>query len=171
MAITNFAFTPATGFNDTTVYTNPQSGTQARQQLQTPLNQIRDYINNDLVPNVVESASPTLTGIPKAPTATKGTNTTQIATTAFVQNAITPVSVSVTLASASWSSKTYTITNANIESSKTIILSYPTSITDAQFTALANAVIRPSSVSSGSLVLKAITQPSVDIPITLEIWG
>lgn len=32
--------------------------------------------------------SPTFTGIPKAPTATKGTNTTQIATTAFVQNAV-----------------------------------------------------------------------------------
>lgn len=33
-------------------------------------------------------ASPTLTGTPKAPTATAGTNTTQIATTAFVQTEI-----------------------------------------------------------------------------------
>jgi hypothetical protein len=33
-------------------------------------------------------ASPTLTGTPKAPTAAVGTNTTQIATTAFVQSAI-----------------------------------------------------------------------------------
>lgn len=33
-------------------------------------------------------ASPTLTGTPKAPTATAGTNTTQIATTAFVQSAL-----------------------------------------------------------------------------------
>lgn len=33
-------------------------------------------------------ASPTFTGVPTAPTATDGTNTTQIATTAFVQNAI-----------------------------------------------------------------------------------
>ena len=32
------------------------------------------------------SASPTFTGTPKAPTAANGTNTTQIATTAFVQN-------------------------------------------------------------------------------------
>jgi hypothetical protein len=36
--------------------------------------------------NVVLSASPTLTGTPLAPTAAPGTNTTQIATTAFVQN-------------------------------------------------------------------------------------
>lgn len=36
-------------------------------------------------------ASPTLTGTPKAPTAAAGTNTTQIATTAFVQTAISSV--------------------------------------------------------------------------------
>lgn len=38
--------------------------------------------------SVVFSASPTLTGTPLAPTATTGTNTTQIATTAFVQAAL-----------------------------------------------------------------------------------
>jgi hypothetical protein len=38
--------------------------------------------------SVVLQASPTLTGTPIAPTAGNGTNTTQIATTAFVQNAI-----------------------------------------------------------------------------------
>jgi hypothetical protein len=39
--------------------------------------------------SVVFSASPTLTGTPIAPTATGGTNTTQIATTAFVTAAVT----------------------------------------------------------------------------------
>jgi hypothetical protein len=38
--------------------------------------------------NVVFSASPTLTGTPLAPTAAYGTNTTQIATTAFVQASV-----------------------------------------------------------------------------------
>ncbi len=37
-------------------------------------------------------ASPTLTGTPTAPTATGGTNTTQVATTAFVQTAVSGVS-------------------------------------------------------------------------------
>ena len=41
-------------------------------------------------------ASPTLTGTPKAPTAAAGTNTTQIATTAFVQNAIASYSITLT---------------------------------------------------------------------------
>ena len=38
--------------------------------------------------NVVFSASPTLTGVPLAPTASPGTNTTQLATTAFVTAAV-----------------------------------------------------------------------------------
>ncbi len=42
------------------------------------------------------TASPTLTGTPKAPTAAAGTNTTQIATTAFVQNAIAAYSITLT---------------------------------------------------------------------------
>lgn len=42
--------------------------------------------------NYAPKASPALTGTPTAPTATAGTNNTQIATTAFVQNAISGVS-------------------------------------------------------------------------------
>jgi len=38
-----------------------------------------------------DSASPTFTGTPAAPTATFGTDSTQIATTAFVQNALAAV--------------------------------------------------------------------------------
>lgn len=38
--------------------------------------------------SVVRSGSPTFTGTPLAPTAVAGTNTTQIATTQFVQNAL-----------------------------------------------------------------------------------
>ena len=41
-------------------------------------------------------ASPTLTGTPKAPTAASGTNTTQIATTAFVTSAINSLDTGVT---------------------------------------------------------------------------
>lgn len=45
--------------------------------------------------NNVLSDSPTLTGIPLSPTAASGTNTTQIATTAFVQSAVGGVSAAV----------------------------------------------------------------------------
>lgn len=54
------------------------------------------YSENPVQNKVVKAAldekatkvSPTFTGTPEAPTAVAGTNTTQIATTAFVQNAV-----------------------------------------------------------------------------------
>lgn len=45
--------------------------------------------------NIVYSVSPTLTGTPLAPTANAGTNTTQIATTAFVNSAVTTATSSL----------------------------------------------------------------------------
>ena len=53
----------------------------------TALGGVRTYIDNNLALKA-NLASPTFTGTPKAPTATAGTNTTQIATTAFVTNAV-----------------------------------------------------------------------------------
>ena len=50
--------------------------------------------------NTVLSASPTFTGTPLAPTATTGTNTTQLATTAFVQNQIGAIAAGVSSFSA-----------------------------------------------------------------------
>src|SRR4051812_3725265 len=48
------------------------------------MNSIRDELNElHTTPGVPDS--PALTGVPTAPTAAVGTNTTQIATTAFVQ--------------------------------------------------------------------------------------
>ena len=40
--------------------------------------------------------SPSLTGTPTAPTAASGTNTTQLATTAFVQNAVSGLASTLT---------------------------------------------------------------------------
>jgi hypothetical protein len=61
-------------------------------------------------------ASPTFTGVPSAPTAAQNTNTTQIATTAFVTTAVSAVDVSSLLSSylkiADAASTYLTITNA-----------------------------------------------------------
>ena len=97
MPITNFEFTPTNGFNDTVAYPNPTSGAEARSQLQTPLNQVRDFLNNELIPNLPDGStkaninSPTFTGTPQAPTASTSTNNKQIATTAYVNNKLTSV--------------------------------------------------------------------------------
>jgi hypothetical protein len=60
-------------------------------------NEIKTVVNtNDTkYASRAPSASPALTGTPTAPTAAPGTNTTQIATTAFVQEAVTDSELSV----------------------------------------------------------------------------
>lgn len=66
--------------------------------------------------NKANLASPTFTGTPKAPTAASGTNTTQIATTAFVQAALLQNVLTTTALEASTSS----ITSAQSSSSNRV---------------------------------------------------
>lgn len=76
----------------------------------------------------------------------------------------------VTLASASWSSDQYTVTNTALALSKVKFLSVPTSITDAQREAISSANIVPIAEAEGSITLKAIEgSPSIDVPIQIII--
>lgn len=63
------------------------------------------------VNNFASSASPTFTGVPAAPTASAGTNTTQLATTAFVQTAINSWTTWVPTVTSSGGSLTSATTN------------------------------------------------------------
>jgi hypothetical protein len=47
MTLPNMAFNPPTGFRDTTVYADPVDMPAGRDQVQTGLDQIRDFINGD----------------------------------------------------------------------------------------------------------------------------
>lgn len=49
---------------------------------------VEDTTARNELTNKANTSSPSFTGTPTAPTAAKGTNTTQIATTAFVQTAV-----------------------------------------------------------------------------------
>jgi hypothetical protein len=73
-----------------TVLPVANGGTGASTATITSFNNITGYTASGATgttsTNLVFSASPTLTGTPLAPTAAPGTSTTQIATTAFVQN-------------------------------------------------------------------------------------
>lgn len=59
-------------------------------------NPVQNKVINTALAAKAPLASPTFTGTPKAPTATAGTNTTQIATTEFVSTAITNAIAGVT---------------------------------------------------------------------------
>lgn len=76
----------ATGANKTTVDSTMSS---------TSTNPVQNKIVNSALSTKAPLASPTLTGTPKAPTAAKGTNTTQIATTAYVQTEVADLKKSV----------------------------------------------------------------------------
>ena len=77
-------------------------------------------------------ASPALTGTPTAPTAASGTNTTQVATTAFVQNALSnmgaggsemvDVTITGTTSSASFSTNPYNAIKAVVDDGKIAVL-------------------------------------------------
>lgn len=76
----------------------------------------------------------------------------------------------VTLASASWSSNQYTVSNSALSLNKVKFLSVPMSITDAQREAISSANIVPIAEAEGSITLKAIDDaPSIDVPIQIII--
>lgn len=72
--------------------------------------EIDDEFNNiqTAVNSKADTLSPTLTGTPLAPTATAGTNTTQVATTAFVTTAVTNGITTERTATATLTNKTIT---------------------------------------------------------------
>ena len=47
-----FSYTPDEVFNDTSAYSDPQSESEAREQLTRPHKQIEEYINNKLLPSI-----------------------------------------------------------------------------------------------------------------------
>ena len=75
-------------------------------------------------------ASPTLTGTPAAPTATAGTNTTQIATTAFVSTAVTNERTATT----TLTNKTINLANNTVTGTKA---EFNAACSDADFASLA----------------------------------
>lgn len=94
----------------------------------------------------------------------------------YVDSVATGTTLSVTLASASWTGTaapyTYTISNAAITTTSMQELSPATNITADQLTALQNANIIDGGQAAGSMALKAFGEkPSIDIPVRIIVKG
>lgn len=94
----------------------------------------------------------------------------------YVDSVATGTTLSVTLASASWTGTaapyTYTISNSAITATSMQELSPATDITADQLTALQNANIIDGGQAAGSMTLKAFGEkPSVDIPVRIIVKG
>ena len=85
--------------------------------------------------------NPSFTGTPTAPTASKGTNTTQIATTAFVQSAITDINYPVTSVNTKTGAVVLTASDVNALPDTTVIPTATSDLTnDSNFVSDANYV-------------------------------
>ena len=94
----------------------------------------------------------------------------------YVDSVVTGITLSVTLASASWTGTaapyTYTISNSAITATSTQELTPATDITADKLTALQNANIIDGGQAPGSMTLKAFGEkPSVDIPVRIIVKG
>lgn len=68
-----------------------------------------------------------------------------------------------------WVDNTYTITHSYITADCNGSLTIPNTITDEEYEALLNAGIRISDQTTGSLTLKCLETPEIEIPVTLTI--
>lgn len=115
-----------------------------------------------------------LTGSPTAPTASKGANNTQIATTAFVQSEMSgfarkPTITTATLLASNWDStaKTYSFETDYPSASYDIEISLDSTATAEQAEAFNGAQIAGSATSN---IIKAYGDvPTVDIPVILKV--
>lgn len=82
-------------------------------------------------------------------------------------------SFNVTLSPSSWSqSGSYTITNSAITADNTVAITYPPSMSDANYDMLRNADIRVTSQSAGYITLQALgTIPTSSLIVTIVVWG
>ena len=91
---------------------------------------------------------------------------------ATVQTGDSKIEKNVTLASASWSSDTYMISDADIGANSTVFLTYPVTTSDADYEILQSAGIRATAQEAGAITLKATGDvPASDVVITMIIWG
>jgi len=81
--------------------------------------------------------------------------------------------LNVTLLVASWASDLYTVTDVAIDPDKEIIMTYPPTLSDAEYEAYQDAGIRPyGTVTAGSMTLKATGgAPSENLPMIMIIRG
>lgn len=95
-----------------------------------------------------DTASPSFTGTPAAPTAASGSNTTQIATTAFVTNAVTDERT----ATATLTGKTVNLTSNTLTGT---VAQFNTALSDGDFATLAG---------TETLTNKTLTSPALSSP-------
>jgi hypothetical protein len=103
-----------------------------------------------------DTASPTFTGTPAAPTAAVGTNTTQLATTGFVQAEIAADLTTERTATATLTNKTIDLTDNTLTGT---VAEFNTALSDGDFATLAGT----ETLTNKTLTSPILTTPAVDV--------
>lgn len=108
-------------------------------------------------------ASPALTGTPTAPTATAGTNTTQLATTAFVQSAVSALVNTAPAALDTLKELATALGNdANFATTMTNLLAQKAPLASPTFTGVPSAPTAPHNTNTSQLATTAFVQQEID---------
>lgn len=103
-----------------------------------------------------DTASPTFTGTPAAPTAAGGTSTTQIATTAFATTAASSATTTERSATATLTNKTIDLTDNTLTGT---VAEFNTALSDGDFATLAGT----ETLTNKTLTSPVLTTPAVDV--------
>jgi hypothetical protein len=103
-----------------------------------------------------DTASPTFTGTPAAPTAAGGTNTTQIATTAFATTAASSATTTERSATATLTNKTINLANNTVTGT---VAEFNTALSDGNFATIAGT----ETLTNKTLTSPVLTTPAVDV--------
>lgn len=121
---------------------------------------------------LADLASPALTGTPTAPTASAGTNTTQIATTAFVRAALAAAigkSIPIILPAANWSNNQQTVTVQGVlaDETKQLIQPVPASASRAAYEM---AAVRATAQAADSITFECKSPaPAADLTVYIVV--
>ena len=113
-----------------------------------------------------DTASPTFTGTPAAPTAAGGTNTTQIATTAFVQAEIASDLTTERSATATLTNKTINLANNTVTGT---VAEFNTALSDGDFATIAgtetltNKTLTSPVLNTATINSPTLVTPAVDV--------
>jgi|694.fasta_scaffold32172_5 microcystin-dependent protein len=131
-------------------------GTSSQIITLTHLNNAVTTLNNSIALKA-NTASPALTGVPTAPTATAGTNSAQIATTSFVTTAISNSDVSVTSAYQSYTNNAVT----TLSNSVNVLLNAKANLASPNLTGVPTAPTAPVGTNSVQIATTEFTKSEI----------
>ena len=132
---------------------------------------------NDALADKADVNNPSFTGVPRAPTAAAGTNTNQVATTAFVRRAIEnhAISLSLTARADAWTDTEpprVVLVAEGVTDDNAVTVGAGGNITQEQYEAIVKAQLFCTGQATDRLTITCFgRKPEIDLPVSVFIHG